>query len=470
MKKQKIKAFTLVELIIVITILAILATIGFMSFQSYTLDARDTNRVTNLKEISKWLDIYQTKNWILPNPDIQTVTTKDASWNIITIQWYAGLDVLKIIKMTNNPKDPQNTEYYTYTINWSRTKYQLLALLEKNWLAYKNSKILNQTYAWIIDYSTKYRYTLGNKVWIFFTWVTNEPLQVNSSWSFDLSTKSEKIRVMFSNDNSNSWTIEAIWSSLPDIIEEETKSIAINSSQNNISWDSIYTILDCPSVNIARKWTTVSKSTILSNINNYIWCTVTWYTWLIAWYTYSWSITPENKMVIIVDTNNLASAEWWLYWTDLATMESINRRTNTITMTWNIVAWDWLNNTQKILVWLTRVWQTWKAAQLCNRKWLSRYLPATEELNQLYCYNNNDATNDWARYWAWIDHADCINKWYLSQNKSLLPNFLADIYWSSTEYDLNRARWQNFSSWYRNYYYFDYYKNYSVGVRCITRF
>ncbi|MDD4151644.1 MAG: prepilin-type N-terminal cleavage/methylation domain-containing protein, partial [Candidatus Gracilibacteria bacterium] len=48
MKSYKIKAFTLVELIIVITILAILATIGFMSFQTYTLDARDGKRKRDL--------------------------------------------------------------------------------------------------------------------------------------------------------------------------------------------------------------------------------------------------------------------------------------------------------------------------------------------------------------------------------------------------------------------------------------
>ncbi|MBP8016921.1 type II secretion system protein, partial [Candidatus Gracilibacteria bacterium] len=45
------KAFTLVELIVVITILAILGTIAFLSFGSYTGGARDSKRVSDLKNI-----------------------------------------------------------------------------------------------------------------------------------------------------------------------------------------------------------------------------------------------------------------------------------------------------------------------------------------------------------------------------------------------------------------------------------
>jgi prepilin-type N-terminal cleavage/methylation domain-containing protein len=45
--------FTLVELIVVVTILAILATIAFLSFQGYSSSARDSLRLSDLKNISK---------------------------------------------------------------------------------------------------------------------------------------------------------------------------------------------------------------------------------------------------------------------------------------------------------------------------------------------------------------------------------------------------------------------------------
>ena len=48
MKKRLIApfGFTLVELVVVITVLAVLAAIGFISLQGYTVDARDSSRLT----------------------------------------------------------------------------------------------------------------------------------------------------------------------------------------------------------------------------------------------------------------------------------------------------------------------------------------------------------------------------------------------------------------------------------------
>ena len=45
------KAFTLVELIVVITIISILGTIAFISLQWYNIDARNSNRVTDIKSV-----------------------------------------------------------------------------------------------------------------------------------------------------------------------------------------------------------------------------------------------------------------------------------------------------------------------------------------------------------------------------------------------------------------------------------
>ena len=132
MKKYKIKAFTLVELIIVITILAILATIWFMSFQSYTMSARDWKRMSDLWEVRKWLEIHRTKNSLLPNPDIKYVTIETSWWNTLSLQWYVWTTVLKELKWNSDFKDPLNKENYTYIVNDNKTKYQLLTYLEED--------------------------------------------------------------------------------------------------------------------------------------------------------------------------------------------------------------------------------------------------------------------------------------------------------------------------------------------------
>jgi len=62
--------------------------------------------------------------------------------------------------MTSDTIDPKDKNYYTYSTNGNKTKYQLLALLENNpTIAYnKNIKLINQTNA-RIDYTTRYPYT-----------------------------------------------------------------------------------------------------------------------------------------------------------------------------------------------------------------------------------------------------------------------------------------------------------------------
>ena len=50
--KHSLKAFTLVELIVVITILAILGTIAFLSLQGYSQDAKNSKVISDLRTLS----------------------------------------------------------------------------------------------------------------------------------------------------------------------------------------------------------------------------------------------------------------------------------------------------------------------------------------------------------------------------------------------------------------------------------
>lgn len=81
---KNMKAFTLVELIVVIVILAILGTLGFVSLQGYTVNARDSVRISDTKTYSKALNLFDVKHSQLPMPDDATEIT--GSGNTLSYQ------------------------------------------------------------------------------------------------------------------------------------------------------------------------------------------------------------------------------------------------------------------------------------------------------------------------------------------------------------------------------------------------
>lgn len=215
MRKDKIKAFTLVELIIVITILAILATIGFMSYGSYTISARDWKRITDLWEIRKWLEIYRAKNSLLPNPDIKYVTIETSLWNTLSLQWYVWTTVLSQLKWSPDFKDPLNKENYTYIVNNAKTKYQLLTYLEENHSLISFMNFLNKTYSASNDYKTKFPYLIWDEIWWLTDWEKN-PIQQVYTWTLNLSTYTWSLIIYENNkDAPISWTwwdiLNALW-------------------------------------------------------------------------------------------------------------------------------------------------------------------------------------------------------------------------------------------------------------------
>ncbi|MDD4151448.1 MAG: prepilin-type N-terminal cleavage/methylation domain-containing protein [Candidatus Gracilibacteria bacterium] len=213
------KAFTLVELIIVITILAILSTIGFMSYQSYTIDARDGKRKRDISEIRNGLEIYETKNSILPEPDEKVIYVISGSLNqTIALQGFLGKEVQKLLRTTGEIKDAKDNFYYTYTTDSNRKKYELLTYLENN-LTYNNN--LNQVYAGF-DYSLRNPYVLGNYV-VFFSGITNNPLQesiLTSTGKLDLTTTNGLYKII----STGSGITTATGTELGKIIETITKT------------------------------------------------------------------------------------------------------------------------------------------------------------------------------------------------------------------------------------------------------
>lgn len=90
-------AFTLVELIVVISILAILGTISFLSYGNFSIDARESKRISNLGKIENQLDIFKTEFSRYPEPDNSIDIY--ASGSLVGKQGEAGESFLRAVRI-----------------------------------------------------------------------------------------------------------------------------------------------------------------------------------------------------------------------------------------------------------------------------------------------------------------------------------------------------------------------------------
>lgn len=124
---QRKKAFTITELLVSVTILIILTTLGFYTYTENLVDARDSERTSDMAKISAALDLYKQKKWVLPNPwnsfNIQNNGTTVAK------QWLLDENVL-LSTLQNLPKDPYVDVSYRYSISANKQEYQVSATLE----------------------------------------------------------------------------------------------------------------------------------------------------------------------------------------------------------------------------------------------------------------------------------------------------------------------------------------------------
>jgi general secretion pathway protein G len=303
MHNSKSKAFTLVELIVVIVILAILATIAFLSFSSQSASARDSTRLSDMSNIAKWLSVFNAVAGTYPKPDSPVSIT--ASGTPIWQQWYAGLSVLNMIKISNWWKDPlDTTTYYTYSVNSNSSKFQILGFLEDSgnsalsiWdqtlkLSAFGYQPLAKTFADPSSYSGRYVMTKWDILGILLQSWTLLPIQSNwviawnsldvenfSSWYQTVLSANEKISwsVVSKNDQnlvwlyhfneiinsnqikdssqySNTWYIYGTWWHLPEITAWKI--------WNWLYFDWVWDYLE-----IANNWYDFDNNTIVLNIN-----------------------------------------------------------------------------------------------------------------------------------------------------------------------------------------------------------
>lgn len=149
MNKQKRKAFTLVELIIVITILSILWVLWFISFQKYILQSKNTKIVSSLHQVEKTLITHFVKTWKYPIPD--NSTSIFLSGNLVSSQ---GIVWENLSQILNIQLSWENPIYYSTASH--QKWYQLLS---PKYTALNNT-FSSITYAEDVSY-----FSIWNEVW-----------------------------------------------------------------------------------------------------------------------------------------------------------------------------------------------------------------------------------------------------------------------------------------------------------------
>lgn len=201
------KAFTLVELIVVVTILAVLSTVGFVAFSWYLEWVRDTNRVSQLKNINDGLTLYLAHS-PLPIPDDRIEIRQ---WDkVLAYQWYAWDNILSKIEYSAEWLDPKDAVLFTYSITAQRKSFAMMAFLEEEW-ALEGLVFSNKAHA---SLANRIPYLDGRKVWILLDDVNN-PIQENTDIQNDgyidiLDVWENYFQLYLSNDEVYSWT----WSAL----------------------------------------------------------------------------------------------------------------------------------------------------------------------------------------------------------------------------------------------------------------
>ena len=123
-KKESLPAgrqgFTLVELMVVIVIMGILVTIGTFAFQTSQKKSRDSRRKSDVNQVTKALEMYNTDVGTYPSGG--TASTTDAGKIIgcgdttkVVCNWGESFsNTTKATYMVKLPKDPQTSRTYYY--------------------------------------------------------------------------------------------------------------------------------------------------------------------------------------------------------------------------------------------------------------------------------------------------------------------------------------------------------------------
>ena len=195
-KKNNIKAFTLIELIVVITILAILWTVGFISLKGYSNDSKNAVKKSDVANIEKALWIYKVNSWEFPEP--VNWTNKTYKWANVWKEGDFDDDLVRIVwTITKSPVDPSTWENYKYSKAKNVEEYQVL-------VSYSNSIVLTNPALANDDLSWTKLYWNYNWKWVSnWTVFVTAPSLFSSTTTLPEDNSSATFRI-----ESESWTVD----------------------------------------------------------------------------------------------------------------------------------------------------------------------------------------------------------------------------------------------------------------------
>lgn len=373
MKNKKIsnKAFTLVELIVVITIIAILWTIAFISLQWYSQNARDWVRVSDMKNISKWLAIFFAKSWYYPLPE--NFSTITASWTIIRYQWLAWKNTLNTVWLTNivqwSWRDPVSGEYYTYIIDGNKSQYNIIWYFENSsvlWFNFVNSVSASYTW-WIIN-------SVWNDLWMIYEWTI--PLHEKyPNWIIlDIRNTPNIYTIRFNSTNEVVWTWWILFANMynRDRYLLNNKNLAYLDDSLVWYWDMESTIMS---------WSLLMLKDFSKNWNN--WECHNWATIVNCWQDWplirNWNMDFDwvndyiqinknvytDKMTVLVKVKPTIfdSARHWFFWYQ---NPWTNLRPFNLWMAPDFATWNWWFHYDSQDISATSLWEAWSNWKRCT--------------------------------------------------------------------------------------------------------
>ncbi len=408
-----IKAFTLVELIVVITILAILWTIAFISFQNYSKSARDWVRISDINNIEKNLGIFVVEKWFYPIPDNWTNITY--SWAIAWTQWTVWDNVIINLKnLSKKPIDPLVNNEYAYSITNTKVEYQLATILEWESLTYNLPLITKQVNA-----------TTTKKAIAKIKWNYNEKLIKVSTGNIDYILAvpsiiaSDITDVELQNIINNKKLVYNNYQNLPDSYKNLWYTMTwwfdFQPSNNIVVYSWSLAILSSSGViqqefitnlQTVYDWTIIESEPIIKEIITSI---TSKQKQILAWAyidNHIWGITWKNTVVIeniqqVQEPQFLSNctSNWQIIYTNSSWVEIWK-----VTNTWAILSWSpWSLDCNWHIVLCSGI-NTWYTLQACNAWATIIYTNQTFEDR----WTSRDSTvNAWAWWlYQWGNNAD----------------------------------------------------------------
>lgn len=120
------KGFTLIELLVVVAIIGLLSTLAVVALGSARLRARDSKRLSDLKQVQTALELYYTDNNAYPTA-ATAVTLGNGSYQCLNSSGWAAAGCANPY-MGLVPRDPGSNNYQYTSANGSR--YSISATIE----------------------------------------------------------------------------------------------------------------------------------------------------------------------------------------------------------------------------------------------------------------------------------------------------------------------------------------------------